>query len=93
MVRVHLVQVMQRLSRHSNLHIAECNFSAGSAIACGPNGQDFTQPGPFGPGIDPTIIFIRPEGPAVTFDESEDQGVAEIPVMLCSRTRESSEMR
>ena len=29
----------------------------------GPRGQQFTQPGPFGPGIDPTKIAARPEGP------------------------------
>ena len=32
-------------------------------------GQQFTQPGPFGPGIDPTTISVRPEGPLVPFDE------------------------
>lgn len=42
-------------------------------MVCGPKGPQFTQPGPFGPGIDPTKIFMRPEGPVVTFDELKDQ--------------------
>ncbi len=42
-------------------------------MVCGPKGQSFTQPGPFGPGINPTKVFMRPEGPFVPFDESKDQ--------------------
>ena len=42
-------------------------------MVCGPKGQEFTQPEPFGPGIDPTKIVMRPEGPVVHFDESKDQ--------------------
>ena len=36
-------------------------------------GQQFTQPGPFGPGFSSTKVFIRPEGPLVPFDTVKER--------------------
>ncbi len=56
----------QRRSRHVFFKNSE-----GSSLAA-QVGQQFTQPGLCGPGIDPTKIVLRPEGPVVRFDEAQD---------------------
>ncbi len=49
----------------------------------GPTGQPFTQPGPFGPGIDPTKVSMRPEGPLVPFDEIKDRMLGPSGLRYC----------
>ena len=39
----------------------------GRPLFCGPRGQTFAQPGPFGPGKERNTILLRPKGPVVRF--------------------------